>query len=236
MWESETIGETRNEPAFRSYFGLHRRARPVEASLSMRAAPLIGICVIVLAAWIVGGRRFTRLLDRFITLDAQHIPVTSMQYDGGGMRLNGLTLTFASTNNLLGDIKVFADRKLSADRAGHAVLLANGQQFTLGPCTAGPDPSGRPELAFVADSDDQISILSSRSLLSWPTWFEFQILGGRSPWWRRYVYYELLWKKSEGHTLEMRWRYEQQYYSGTGWTEPNMMWNSDTGLVSLQMG
>jgi hypothetical protein len=33
----------------------------------------------------------------------------------------------------------------------------------------------------------------------------------------------------------MLWRYEQQYYSARGWTNPSMMWNSQTGLLAVDI-
>jgi hypothetical protein len=33
----------------------------------------------------------------------------------------------------------------------------------------------------------------------------------------------------------MLWRYERQYYSASGWTVPAMMWNSQTGLLSVEI-
>lgn len=63
------------------------------------------------------------------------------------------------------------------------------------------------------------------------------ILSTRSPRWKRYVYYTLIWKKRSGATLTMRWRYEQDYYTHDprGWTEPLMMWNGQTGLLSVDI-
>jgi hypothetical protein len=96
-------------------------------------------------------------------------------------------------------------------------------------------PSGHPDIELVADPGDELSLRSSHSALGWPTPFEFKILGGTSPWWKRYVYYRLVWKKRSGSKLEMRWRYEQQYYSASGWSDPAMMWSSQTGLLSVEL-
>jgi hypothetical protein len=35
--------------------------------------------------------------------------------------------------------------------------------------------------------------------------------------------------------LEMQWRYEQRYYAAGGWTPPEMLWNSRTGLVRVDI-
>ena len=33
----------------------------------------------------------------------------------------------------------------------------------------------------------------------------------------------------------MNWRYEKQWYSRLGWSAPQMMWNSQTGLLSVRI-
>ena len=64
--------------------------------------------------------------------------------------------------------------------------------------------------------------------------FEFNFMS-RSPWWKRYIYYRLLWKKRSGARLAILWRYGQDYYAAGGWTSPEMMWNSQTGLLRVDL-
>jgi hypothetical protein len=90
------------------------------------------------------------------------------------------------------------------------------------------DPSGRPDIYFVPERGDELSFAVSRSVLSWPTPFDYYIMV-RTPRWKRYVYYRLVWKKRSGANLAMLWRYEQGYFAGSGWTKPAMMWNFQTG-------
>jgi hypothetical protein len=176
-------------------------------------------------AWLWAGRRITLFLDGVITIRKTSLPVNPLRYDGGGFRIGGVMLSFAGTDNLRGDINARCD---SSHRMS---LCAGARSFPLGLRT-NPDASRIADLEFVADPGDEVRFTVSQSLLSWPTTFEFKIMGGRSPWWKRYVYYRLVWKKASGRKLEMLWRYEQQYYSRTGWTAPTMMWNSQTGLLS----
>jgi hypothetical protein len=86
-----------------------------------------------------------------------------------------------------------------------------------------------------AKPGDDVRVKASGSLLNRPTPFEISWLGGRLPWWKRYVYNRLVWKKPSGASLEMRWRYEQRWYAKTGWGEPLMMWNSQTGLLCVKI-
>ena len=181
------------------------------------------------AGWLLAGRRLTLLLDRFITIATMPLPVSPSQYDGGGFRIGEIQLTFGALTNLRSDLTITTD-------AMHRAIVTWGREsFVLGPRTNPVDPRGRPEIEFVSEPGDEVRLTSSRSLLSWPTPFEIRILGGRSPWWKRYVYYRLIWTKPTGSELEMRWRYEQQYYSAQGWTQPAMMWNSQTGFLSADI-
>ena len=135
-------------------------------------------------------------------------------------------MTFGSTNNLRSDLT------LCSDSSNRVVLSSGGRSFVLGPRTNPIDPSGRPEIDLVPDAGDEASFTGDRSLVGWPTPFEFNFMI-RSPWWKRYVYYRLIWSKRSGAKLEMRWRYEQDFYIAGAWTEPLMMWNGQTGLLRV---
>jgi hypothetical protein len=189
--------------------------------------PLV-VAAAVAIAWLFLGQQLTLLLDRFITIGAASLPVSTLEYDGGGFLIGHLQMTFGGIDNLRSDLE------LCSDSAHRVLLRTSGQFFTLGPRTNPVDPAGRPEIYFVAEPGDELSFSSSRSLIGWPTPFEFYIMI-HSPWWKRYVYYRLVWKKRSGAKLEMRWRYEQDYYAATGWTEPAMMWNGQTGLLRVDI-
>ena len=180
-------------------------------------------------AWLLAGRRFALLLDRFLTARVATPPVGPIRYDGGGFRIGSLDMAFGSTNNLRYDLA------LSTDLSNRVILSTAGRSFTLGPRTNPGDLSGRPEIDFAADPGDQLSLTAVRSVLGWPTPLEFNFMTPHSPWWKRYVYYRLVWRKASGAQLEMLWRYQQQYVTPTGWTEPLMMWNSETGLLRVDI-
>jgi hypothetical protein len=179
-------------------------------------------------AWVYAGRQLTLFLDRFITIGAASLPVGPLEYDGGGFLIGDLQMTFGGIDNLRSDLA------LCSDSAHRVVLRTSGQFFTLGPRTNPVDPSGRPEIDFVPEPGDELSFSTDRSALPWPTPFEFNFMS-RSPWWKRYVYYRLLWHKRSGARLTMVWRYEQDYYAAGGWTSPEMMWNSQTGLLRVEI-
>jgi hypothetical protein len=193
----------------------------------IRTAIRVLISVLAVAiVWLAAGRHVALLLDGLVTGRAASLPADPLLYDGGGFVIGGKSITFAGTNNLRGDLAA------SIDSSGRVVLSAGRNAFLMGVLITA-SPSGRPDFQFKPEPGDEVSFTVSKSLLPWPTPFEFKMLGGSSPWWKQYVYYRLTWKKPSGAQLEMLWRYEREWYSGTGWTEPQMMWNSQTGLQSV---
>ncbi len=183
----------------------------------------------LLLAWLGAGRQITLALDRFPRLAAAPLAVSPLQYDGGGFVIGDKNMLFGSIDNL-----PYALR-LSGDSSSRIVLSTGRDAFTLGPRTSPVDPAGRPDINFTPEPGDDVRFSTWTSVLSWPTPFEIHILGGASPWWKRYVYYRLVWKKRSAAKLEMLWRYEQRWYSARGWSAPAMMWNSQTGLLSVKI-
>jgi hypothetical protein len=186
------------------------------------------IAVVLVFVWLSAGRPLAVVVDYLVKVPVVSMPVKSIQYDGGGFVIGKLSMTFGQTNNLRSDLCLCPDSK------NRVVLKTGGQSFVLGPRTNPVDPSGRPEIDFVPEDGDEVMLSGARSLIGWPTPFEIYIMI-RTPWWKRYVYYHLTWKKRSGARMVMSWRYEQDYFSPGGWTEPEMMWNSQTGLLGISI-
>jgi hypothetical protein len=193
----------------------------------MRLIVSLSMVAIASVVWLSAGRRLTSLLDRLVTLRVASLPVSPVSYDGGGFVIGQLQLTFGSTDNQR------ADLVLHTDTLNQVVMSAGGRSFILGPRTNPVDPSGRPEIDFAPTAGDELSLTARRSVVGWPTPFEFNLLVRHSPWWKRYVYYRLVWHKRDGAKLEMLWRYEQHYYATDGWTKPEMLWNWHTGVIRV---
>ena len=138
------------------------------------------ISVVALAvAWLWAGRQVALLLDRIVTGRTMSLPADRFMYDGGGFVIGEKRMEFALTNNLR------ADLGLTFDSSNRVILSSGRKAFILGPRTSPADPSGRPEFTFTAEPGDEVSFAARESLLGWPTPFEFSILGGSSPWWKR---------------------------------------------------
>jgi len=90
-------------------------------------------------------------------------------------------------------------------------------------------------LATTTPAGDDASLVTRRSIVSWPTRFDLNFMTGQSPSLKRHIYYQLHWKKSSGATLEMLWRYEQYFYPRNGWGSGFMTREGSTGLIRLDI-
>jgi hypothetical protein len=187
---------------------------------------LIAFIVAVFASWIFGGRQLSLFLDRFGTLQTASSRVNSLVYEGSGtggiLHINDLALSLNDRNGPTPNV--------GTTKNGELALADSGKVFAFG-----PPRSEAENLATVAPPGDDAFIQIRRSVLSWPTPFDFNFMTGHSPSWKRHLYYRILWKKPSGAKLEMLWRYEQYFYPDNGWAGGFMTNGSSTGLVELDI-
>jgi len=184
----------------------------------------------VSATWILGGRRLSLFIDRFETIETASARINSIAYEGSGtgglLRVNGLALSLNETNGLTPNMGTTKDDQLA--------LAAGGKVFAFGPLSSTAD-NADDHLAATLQADDDASLTIRRSVLSWPTPFDFNFMTGKSPSWKRHIHYRLLWKKPSGAKLEMLWRYEQYFYPGLGWGSGFMTREGSTGLIGVDI-
>ena len=187
---------------------------------------LVLAVVAILAAWIFGGRQLSLFLDRFWTIETASSRINSVLYEGSGtggiLHINDLAL---SLNNRDGPAPTIGTTK-----NGLLALAYAGKVFAFG-----PPRSEAESLAAAPQTGDDALIEIRRSVLSWPTPFDFNFMTGHPPSWRRHLYYRILWKKPSGAKLEMLWRYEQYFYSDNGWAGGFMTREGSTGLIKLDI-
>ncbi|MBO0695483.1 MAG: hypothetical protein J2P56_05205 [Verrucomicrobia bacterium] len=187
---------------------------------------LIAFGIAILATWIFAGRQISRFLDRFGTIEMASARIDSLAYEGSGtggiLHVNDLGL---SLNDKSGPTPSIGTTK--NDELG---LANGGKVFAFGPTRPGAE-----NLAVVPPAGDDALIQIRRSILSWPTPFDFNFMTGQSPSWNRHLYYRLLWKKPSGTKLEMLWRYEQYFYPGKGWASGFMTREGSTGLIRVEI-
>ena len=182
------------------------------------------------ATWIFGGRQLSLFMDRFGTIETTSARIDSIAYEGSGtggvLRINDLALSLNETNGLTPNIGTTKDDQLA--------LAAGGKVFAFGPLSS-PADSADDHLAATLQAGDDASLTIRRSVLNWPTPFDFNFMTGQSPSWKRHIYYRLLWNKPSGAKLEMLWRYEEYFYPGTGWASGFMTREGSTGLIGVDI-
>lgn len=189
-------------------------------------AILVPLVIATLATWIFGGRQLSLFLDRFGTIEMASSQIQSIVYEGSGnggiLHVNDLALSLNDKNGPAPNIGTTKDGQLG--------LADGGKVFPLGLLRSKAD-----NLATVPPAGDAAFIEIRRSILSWPTPFDFNFMTGHSPTWKRHLYYRLLWKKPSGAKLEMVWRYEQYFYPDNGWVGGFMTREGSTGLIRLDI-
>lgn len=187
-------------------------------------ALLVAFIVATLATWIFGGRQISLLLDRFGTIEMTSTGIHSIAYEGSGtggiLHINDLDLSLNDRNGPTPSVGTTKNDQLA--------LAHQGKVFAFGSVQTQAE-----NLATVPPAGDHASVEIRRSILSWPTPFEFNFMTGHSPSWKRHLYYRVLWKKPSGAKLEMLWRYEQYFYPGNGWANGFMTREGSTGLIQV---
>jgi hypothetical protein len=189
-------------------------------------AIVVVLFIAILAAWIFAGRQLSLFSDRFGTIEIASSRIESVVYEGSGtggiLRVNNLALSLNDRSGPSPSIGTTKDNQLA--------LAARGKVFPFG-----PPRSESESLATVPPSGDTAFIQIRRSILSWPTPFEFNFMTGHSPSWKRHLYYRIHWTKPNGANLEMVWRYEQPFYPRNGWASGFMIRRASTGLVRVDI-
>ena len=187
---------------------------------------LIAFIVAVFASWIFGGRQLSLFLDRFWTIETASSRINSVVYEGSGtggiLHINDLALSLNDKNGPTPNVGTAKD--------GQLALADSGKVFAFG-----LPRSEAENLATVPRQGDDSFIQIRRSILSWPTPFDFNFMSGHSPSWKRHLYYRVLWTKPSGAQLQMLWRYEQYFYPGNGWASGFMTREGSTGLIRLDI-
>ena len=187
---------------------------------------LIAFIVAVFASWIFGGRQLSLFLDRFWTIETASSRINSVVYEGSGtggiLHINDLALGLNDRNGPTPNVGSAKD--------GQLALADTGKVFAFG-----LPRSEAENLATVPPQGDDSFIQIRRSILSWPTPFDFNFMSGHSPSWKRHLYYRVLWTKPSGAQLQMLWRYEQYFYPGNGWASGFMTREGSTGLIRLDI-
>src|SRR5437667_5215738 len=194
-------------------------------------AVLIACIAAILASWIFGGRQLSLFIDRFRTVEIASTPINSIVYEGSG---SGGILIVNDAGLSLNETAPNLSPSMGSTKDNQFALASGGKVFAFGPMASATDGAAD-HLATTTPAGDDASLVTRRSIVSWPTLFDLNFMTGQSPSWKRHIYYQLRWKKSSGPTLEMLWRYEQYFYPGNGWASGFMTREGSTGLIRLDI-
>jgi hypothetical protein len=187
---------------------------------------VVAFVIAILATWIFGGRQLSLLLDRFWTIETASSRINSVVYEGSGtgglLRVNDIALSLNDRNG--------PSPTVGTTKNGELALADSGKVFAFG-----PPRSEAENLATAPPAGDDAFIEIRRSILTWPTPFDFNFMSGHSPSWQRHLYYRVLWKKPSGAKLQMLWRYEQYFYPDNGWAGGFMTRRGATGLIQVDI-
>ena len=189
-------------------------------------------CVAALAAlWIFRGNEISSFIDRFWIIETASMPIHAIAYEGSG---TGGIFIVNDTTLSLNEVSPKISLSVGSTKDNQLGLASSGRVFAFGPLRSTAENSGD-RLATVPPASDQAVLATRHSVLSWPTPFDLNFMTGQSPSWKRYMYYEVRWKKASGQSLNMLWRYEQFFYSHNGWAPAFMTRESSTGLIGVDI-
>jgi hypothetical protein len=114
----------------------------------------------------------------------------------------------------LNDVRPGLSLSVGSTKDNQLALASSGKVFPFGPLKSGSGDT--PErLVTEPPLGDQALVPTRHSVLIWPAPFDLNLMTGQSPSWKRYIYYEIVRKKSSGANLQMGWRYEQFFIPET---------------------
>ena len=194
---------------------------------------LVFFVVALSALWIFRGRELSLFIDRFETIETASARINSIAYEGSGtggiLRVNDLGMSLNDRT------PAGASPSIGSTKDNQFALASGGKVFPFGPLASAGEIAGD-RLATVPPTGDDAFIRVRKSVLSWPTPFDFNFMTGQSPSWKRHIYYQLVWKKPSGANLEILWRYEQYFYPGNGWGSGFMTHEGgSTGLIRVDI-
>lgn len=189
---------------------------------------IIAVIVGVLVAWFVFGRYLVLLVDG-VTTEGEAVAASGpFAVSVGSLHIAKVPLDLTAPDGRTDTAR------FNVDATGRVSLHADGQVLQLGQrldaAADAADPLAGPyDVLFTPDQGDTVTFRTAHSVIAWPTPFDLNFMTGRSPSWRRNTYYTLSWRKPDGATATLTWRYEQWFYDD--WASPQMISPGRTGLV-----
>jgi hypothetical protein len=192
----------------------------------------IALAAALSIAWLLAGRKVSLMADRIGTIRTSSVPIKVVAYEGSGtggtLVVNDFRLDLTPADANVGPPNV------GTTKEGEVALSFGGKVFPFGPMK--PDSQSPDEKLAAAPPPGDIALIEiSHSAIDWIEPFRINFMTGQSPSWLRHVYYRVAWERPSGAKLDLVWRYEQHFYSGSGWGSSFMTRPGSTGLISLRL-
>jgi hypothetical protein len=181
---------------------------------------VIGAAVIggvTLLWWFTAGARLVALVDSLTTapLGAPTAPTRFTFDEGNDATSEAPALSFDARRRVAPRAWRVLERPtghVSLEMAeGSVVLGVLTRRWTTG--------HGQHSYEFTPEPGDVVSFTRRQSRVAWPRPFAINWIGPRSPWWGRYVYDHLVWRKPRGDVLDVVWRDEQRFTANDAWVD-----------------
>ncbi len=179
--------------------------------------------------WLCSGRQLSMFVDRFRTIQTDSTPIRELRYEGSGS--GGVFIVNDLSLNLTPATNETPKPDIGTTKNDQLALSFSGKVFSFGPVHT---VSGE-ILASAPPSSDEARLVVRHSILRWIEPFHFNFMTGNSPTWRRHSFYQITWKKASGAKLEMLWRYEQNFYQGSGWSSASLTRENSSGLIRIDL-
>ena len=177
-------------------------------------ASLIGA---VFVWWFAAGSHFAAVVDRITTTSdgTASSPIEFVFDEANDATSEPAAFTFSSRRRSIG-----RDWRIVERPDSRVSLETSRGRIVLGAVTCRSSTNrGQRIYTFAPEPGDSISLTRRRSRVPWPRPFVVSWLGGRLPFWSRYVYDRLVWKKANGDMLDVVWRDEQRLEPSSGWMD-----------------
>jgi hypothetical protein len=187
------------------------------------------IAVAAFVAWYIAARPLALIVDRVSTRSLSSSSLARIGWNGSYLLIDSEIFGNEDPDNRIA-------LNLRVDSSGRLVAIAQGTSLALGRRDGIVVNANERDPAYVAEPGDRIVFTRAKSWLIWPTWFDFNLVTGHSPSWKRFSTYRLVWKKPSGATLDLTWRFEDWYYPDFGgWTGADMIGENSCGLVRVEI-
>ena len=167
--------------------------------------------------WFAAGSHFVAVVDRISTTSdgTASSPIEFEFSEAYDPTSEPAAFTFDSRRRVVG-----SDWRIVERPAGHVSLETSRGSILLGAITCRSSTNhGQWIYTFAPEPGDSISLTRRRSRVPWPRPFVVSWLGGRLPFWSRYVYDRLVWMKTSCDLLDVVRRDEQRLEPSSGWMD-----------------